>query len=117
MEVFFEVLREKTHVLVDLEEADTVSQIKQIIAGVIERPLSDIILKRPKNVELTVWETLDDKQVVRDLGYTPKTSKPDEPSILAFLLPEDQNEVRITPLSIPPPLPDAMQNNDMQVDN
>ncbi|CAD5230175.1 unnamed protein product [Bursaphelenchus okinawaensis] len=116
MELFFEILRDKTHIMVDVSESATVSDIKQIIAGVTQRPINDITLKRSKNGQLTDWEIVNDNQTLGGLGFTQKNAKPDDPAVMAFLLPEDDNQVNITPLSLPPPLPDAMQNNEMSVD-
>lgn len=78
--------------------------------------MEEITLKRPKNEAQTEWETLQGPESLAELGFTQKTAKPDEPCLLAFLFPEDKNQVVIDELSTPPPLPEAMQNNDMIVD-
>ncbi|CAD5210703.1 unnamed protein product [Bursaphelenchus xylophilus] len=116
MELFFEVLREKTHIMADVRENGTVADIKQIIAGVMQRPVAEITLKKSRGAQLTDWETISDEKALVDLGFTQKNAKPDDPAILVFLLPEDGGRVNITPLSTPPPLPEAMQHSEMNVD-
>ncbi|KAI6230084.1 hypothetical protein M3Y99_01099000 [Aphelenchoides fujianensis] len=109
MELFFEVQREKTHIMVDTRENGTVADIKQLIASITNVPIGDIALKRPTNDARTAWETMEDQKSLLELGFTQKNAKPDEPFLLTYTLPGD-NSVQLEPLSDPPPMPEQMQN-------
>ena len=102
-ELFFEVQRQKTHILADVRENGTAADIKKIISSVLQVrkhvcklffcechrfqvPTADVTLKKP-NESQTSWETLDASKPLLELGYSTKNAKPDEPAILAFVLP------------------------------
>ncbi|EFO24465.2 hypothetical protein LOAG_04024 [Loa loa] len=86
MELFFEILRRKTHIFCDVKENATVLEIKKIIEGILK-----------------------DRQTLTECGYTPQNSRAQAPAPLALVVANEEEDVIIEPLSIPPPVPDAMR--------
>ncbi|KAI6202834.1 hypothetical protein M3Y94_00485900 [Aphelenchoides besseyi] len=112
MELFFEVQRKTSHIMTDVAENGTVADIKKIVGGILNVPFNNITLKRSTNDARTSWVTLDSDKTLLELGFSQKNAKPDEPALLAYSLPEDNDSVELTPLSSPPPLPEQMTGND-----
>ncbi|KAH7727656.1 elongin B-like protein [Aphelenchoides avenae] len=114
MDLYFEVLRKKTHILCEARETSTVSELKKIIEGILKVSPKEQTLKRPVDEARSEWQALDDKKLLSDLGYNNKNAKADEPAVLALVLREDCDNVIIDPVSTPPPLPDAMRQRDSE---
>nr|CDQ01268.1 BMA-ELB-1 [Brugia malayi] len=106
-ELFFEILRRKTHIFCDVKENATVLELKKIIEGILKVPINKQILK--KQTEDGFWHTIEDRQTLSECGYTPQNSRAQAPAPLALVVANEEEDVIIEPLSIPPPVPDAMR--------
>lgn len=45
------------------------------------------MLKKPVNESREDWMILDDRSSLSDLGFTAKNARPDDPAVLALVLP------------------------------
>uniref|UniRef100_A0A914DW22 Ubiquitin-like domain-containing protein n=1 Tax=Acrobeloides nanus TaxID=290746 RepID=A0A914DW22_9BILA len=113
MDLHFEIINKKRHILCDARETATPIELKRIIEGILHISSEKQILKKPVNESRDEWVVLDDRSALSDLGFNTKNARPDEPAVLALLLPEDDGNVNIAEMSSPPPLPEAMRHRDM----
>lgn len=109
-ELYFEVQRKKQHLMVQARENSTAKDLKKIIEGILKVPPEKQSLRRPANEQRTEWAPFDEKQTLQELGFSPKNARADDPAMLVLVLPEDNDKPDICPLSIPPPVPEAMQS-------
>uniref|UniRef100_A0A915NHP3 Uncharacterized protein n=1 Tax=Meloidogyne floridensis TaxID=298350 RepID=A0A915NHP3_9BILA len=91
----------------------TAADLKMAIEVILKNSHSQVppksqSLRVPPNEQRTEWIVLDEKQTLQEAGFTPKNARADEPIVLALVLPEDNDRVNVTPVSLPPPIPDAM---------
>ncbi|KAF7634579.1 hypothetical protein Mgra_00006028 [Meloidogyne graminicola] len=108
-ELYFEVRRGKQHLMLQARENWTAADLKKAIEALLKVPPKNQSLRVPPNEQRTEWAVLDEKQTLQEAGFTPKNARADDPVMLALVLPEDNDRPLITPLSIPPPIPEAMQ--------
>uniref|UniRef100_A0A914LJF2 Ubiquitin-like domain-containing protein n=1 Tax=Meloidogyne incognita TaxID=6306 RepID=A0A914LJF2_MELIC len=107
-ELYFEVCRGKQHIMLQARENWTAADLKMAIEVILKVPPKNQSLRVPPNEQRTEWMVLDEKQTLQEAGFTPKNARADEPIVLALVLPEDNDRVNVTPVSLPPPVPDAM---------
>ena len=105
-ELFFEIQRKKIHLLVQARENWTAKDVKKLIEGILKIPVEKQSLRRSINEQ---WLQIDDKQTLQEQGFSPKNARADEPAVLALVIPEDNDKPDICPLSVAPPVPEAMQ--------
>ncbi|KAL7077922.1 hypothetical protein ACQ4LE_003435 [Meloidogyne hapla] len=115
-ELYFEVCRGKQHLMLQARENWTAADLKKAIEVILKVPPKNQSLRVPPNEQRTEWMVLDEKQTLQDAGFTPKNGRADEPIVLALVLPEDNDRIEICPVSIPPPVPDAMQGRHKDTD-
>ncbi|VDN05063.1 unnamed protein product [Thelazia callipaeda] len=106
-ELFFEILRRKVHIFCHVKESANVLELKKIVEGILKVPVNKQVLK--KRSEDGFWQTIEDGQTLCECGYTPLNSRAQAPSPLALVVTNEEEDVIIEPLSIPPPVPDAIR--------
>ncbi|KAL3124435.1 hypothetical protein niasHT_007718 [Heterodera trifolii] len=111
MELYFEILRKKQHLLVQARENWTAKDLKRVVEGILKVPPEKQTLCKPTNEQRTEWEAIDEKQTLHELGFTMKNARADGPAVLALVLPEDGKSPDIVPMTIAPPVPEAMAQN------
>ncbi|KHN72899.1 Transcription elongation factor B polypeptide 2 [Toxocara canis] len=107
MDLFFEILRRKTHIFCDAKETANVLELKRIIEGILKVPIKDQILK--KQVEDGGWVLLDDRKTLAESGFSQSNAKAQAPASIGLIVTTEEDELTIEPLSVPPPVPDAMR--------
>uniref|UniRef100_A0A914GRG1 Uncharacterized protein n=1 Tax=Globodera rostochiensis TaxID=31243 RepID=A0A914GRG1_GLORO len=108
MELYFEILRKKQHLLVQARENWTAKELKRVVEGILKVSPDKQSLRKPINELRTEWEPIDEKQTLHELGFTMKNARADDPAVLALVMSGDGNNPDLTPLSTPPPVPEAM---------
>lgn len=107
MDLFFEVLRRKTHIFCDIKENATVLELKKIIEGILKIPPQKQILK--KQTEDGLWQAIEDRQTLSECGFNLQNSRAQAPALIGLVVVNEDEDVIIEPLSVPPPVPDAMR--------
>uniref|UniRef100_A0A0N4U2F3 Ubiquitin-like domain-containing protein n=1 Tax=Dracunculus medinensis TaxID=318479 RepID=A0A0N4U2F3_DRAME len=112
-DLFFEIVRRKTHIFCDAAESANVLELKRIIEGILKIPVSkQELLKRSED---DAWQTLDDLQLLSHYGFTQQNTKAQSPAVIALCVRDglsivaEDDGVIIDELSSPPPIPDAMR--------
>ncbi|VDK51588.1 unnamed protein product [Anisakis simplex] len=107
MDLFFEILRRKTHVFCDAKETANVVELKRILEGILKVPVKDQILQ--KQTEDGNWVPLDDRKTLAENGFSQTNAKAQSPACIGLIITTEEDELTVEPLSIPPPIPDAMR--------
>ncbi|VDO50905.1 unnamed protein product [Onchocerca flexuosa] len=90
-ELFFEILRRKTHIFCDVKENATVLELKKIVEGILKVPINKQILK--KQNEDGYWQTIEDRQTLSECGYTPQNSRAQAPAPLALVFANGKHRI------------------------
>uniref|UniRef100_A0A9J2PRB8 Ubiquitin-like domain-containing protein n=1 Tax=Ascaris lumbricoides TaxID=6252 RepID=A0A9J2PRB8_ASCLU len=106
-DLFFEILRRKTHIFCDAKETANVLELKRIVEGILKVPVKDQILK--KQMEDSSWVLLDDRKTLAESGFSQANAKAQAPASIGLIVTTEEDELVIDPLSVPPPVPDAMR--------
>uniref|UniRef100_A0A5S6QPT7 Ubiquitin-like domain-containing protein n=1 Tax=Trichuris muris TaxID=70415 RepID=A0A5S6QPT7_TRIMR len=107
MEIFLEVQRQQLHVFVVMAENHTVSQLKEKLTSLFSVNPDDMRLHAGGNI-------LDDSQMLKDAGFMKGTCEASHPGVVGLSLRSSDGqweELSITPVSDPPPLPDVLQRS------
>jgi len=113
MDVFFMVRRKNMTIFLDAKETTTISEVKKMIEGITKVKPSDMRLYKDE-------EPMQDDKCLADYGYLTTTAKAQSPATIGLvyrITDGNMNEfepLEITPLSVPPELPDVMKS---QTDN
>uniref|UniRef100_A0A1I7T380 Ubiquitin-like domain-containing protein n=1 Tax=Caenorhabditis tropicalis TaxID=1561998 RepID=A0A1I7T380_9PELO len=109
-ELFFEVRRKKAHYYLDAEESDSVSNLKQMIAGILKEPLTNVELWK-LDEEGRKTQLLHDSARLVDCGYSSTNAKAQSPAAIGLRLIAADEQLEMTDVSTPPPIPDTMRQD------
>jgi len=109
MDVFLMVRRKKTSYFIDAKENTTVIELKKMLRGVTKKSVNDMRLYKDE----TPIQAYDDEKTLADLGFTSSTARAQAPATIGLVFRADAESafesLDITPLSIPPDLPEVMK--------
>uniref|UniRef100_A0A915DFZ3 Ubiquitin-like domain-containing protein n=1 Tax=Ditylenchus dipsaci TaxID=166011 RepID=A0A915DFZ3_9BILA len=114
MDLYFEIMRKKTHILCQAKDTSTVLELKKIVEGILKISTEKQTLKKATSESRTEWVSLEDKKTLAESGFTVKNAKADDPAVIGLVIPEDGDVMSIASLSTPPPLPEAMRHRDQE---
>uniref|UniRef100_A0AC35FIU1 Ubiquitin-like domain-containing protein n=1 Tax=Panagrolaimus sp. PS1159 TaxID=55785 RepID=A0AC35FIU1_9BILA len=111
--LYFEVLRGKTHFLCDYPEDATPIDIKKDIQKFLNFKVEDQVLKvQTISGEENDWNLLDDNKKLADQGLNTRVAKADSPLSIALIVTSREKDINIERMSSPPPMPEAMRNRE-----
>ncbi|CAD6198949.1 unnamed protein product [Caenorhabditis auriculariae] len=106
-ELFFEVQRKKSHFFLDAKENSTVFDLKCMIKDILKVSCQNVELFRLcENGQHT---QLDSRKTLAECGFNPTNARAQQPATIGMMLKGDDS-LEIEKLSTPPPIPDAMRN-------
>lgn len=106
MDVFLMIRRKNTTIFTDAKESTTVLELKKIIEGILKIPPVNQQLSNKDNVVMI------DNRLLCDYGLTSATAKAQCPAVVGLAVRQRSGQfepLEMTPLSIPPDLPDVMK--------
>ncbi|KAI2811424.1 hypothetical protein RDWZM_003766 [Blomia tropicalis] len=116
MDIFLMVRRKKLTIFLDAKENTSVYDVKRMIEGITKRKPEEQMLY--KDDGSGKWDTpLGNDKFLADYNLNASTAKAQLPATLglSFLAENGQFEqLEITPLSVPPELPDSMKPTESQ---
>uniref|UniRef100_A0A915EB35 Ubiquitin-like domain-containing protein n=1 Tax=Ditylenchus dipsaci TaxID=166011 RepID=A0A915EB35_9BILA len=68
-ELYFEVIRKKTHFFVQISGTSTVADLKKMIEGALKVGSEKQVLKKPSNSKLSRWTKLEDSWTLQQAGF------------------------------------------------
>ncbi|VDK52832.1 unnamed protein product [Gongylonema pulchrum] len=83
-DLFFEILRRKTHIFCDAKENATVMELKRIVEGILKLPVGKQILK--KQNDEGYWLPLSDEQTLSDCGFSSLNARAQAPASIALVV-------------------------------
>jgi transcription elongation factor B subunit 2 len=109
MDVFLMIRRKKVSYFIDAKESTSILELKKIIRGITKQPIDDMRLYKDDQF-LQPW---DDSKTLADIGFTSSTARAQAPATIGLVFRPDAESpfepLDITPLSIPPDLPEVMK--------
>jgi transcription elongation factor B subunit 2 len=112
MDVFLMVRRKKVSYFIDAKETTTVLELKKILRGITKQPIDDMKLYKDE----VALQPYDDPKTLGDIGFTSSTARAQAPATVGLVYRADADSafesLDITPLSIPPDLPEVMKPQD-----
>jgi len=103
------VRRKKTSYFIDAKETTTVLELKKILRGITKHPIDDMRLYKDD----VCLQPYDDPKTLGDIGFTSSTARAQSPASIGLVFRPDGDSafesLDITPLSIPPDLPEVMK--------
>jgi len=110
MDVFLTIRRQKSTIFTDAKETTSVAELKKIIHGITKVEPSDQRLYKDDNV-------MEDNRSLGDYQLNSTSAKSQSPAMIALVCKKPDGEfeaIDITPLSVPPDLPDVMKQQEHQ---
>uniref|UniRef100_A0A0N5B543 Transcription elongation factor B polypeptide 2 n=1 Tax=Strongyloides papillosus TaxID=174720 RepID=A0A0N5B543_STREA len=108
-DLYFEVLYSNSHFLIVLKESQTIDDMKELLEPLSEFSKDDMSLyKRPQS-EDKEWIRLNENVSLSDNGFDIIKASPQSPAQILIKLKSEGDVVNVEPVSLPPPLPEAMQ--------
>jgi transcription elongation factor B subunit 2 len=109
MDVFLMMRRKKVSYFIDAKETTTVVELKKMLRGITKQPIEDMKFYRDD----VCLQPYDDPKTLADIGFTSSTARAQAPGCIGVVFrPDSSSEFEtldITPLSIPPDLPEVMK--------
>jgi len=103
------VRRKKTSYFIDAKESTTVLELKKILRGITKQPVGDMRLYKDD----VCLQAYDDTKTLADIGFTSSTARAQAPATIGLVFRANADStfepLDITPLSIPPDLPEVMK--------
>ncbi|MFH4984353.1 hypothetical protein AB6A40_011062 [Gnathostoma spinigerum] len=113
MDLYFEVLRRKTHIFCDVKENAQVLELKKIIEGILKIPPNQQILK--KQNDGGGWIEMEEGKSLAEYGFTQRIARAQAPATIGLMVIGEDEDVMIEPLSVPPPVPDVMRQKSVPI--
>jgi transcription elongation factor B subunit 2 len=103
------VRRKKTSYFIDAKENTTVVELKKMLRGITKKSVNDMRLYKDD----TPIQPYDDDKTLSDLGFTSSTARAQAPATIGLVFKAEGESafetLDMTPLSIPPDLPEVMK--------
>ncbi|CAI5446132.1 unnamed protein product [Caenorhabditis angaria] len=106
-DLYFEVLRKKSHYFLDAKETATIKDLKLMIQGILKLDPSSIELWKLE--EEGKKSVLVDATTLADCGFSATNAKAQMPAQLGLQIRGEDEDVKFDDVSLPPPIPDALQ--------
>uniref|UniRef100_A0A0N4ZV86 Transcription elongation factor B polypeptide 2 n=1 Tax=Parastrongyloides trichosuri TaxID=131310 RepID=A0A0N4ZV86_PARTI len=108
-DLYFEALHGNSHYLLILKESQTVHEMKDLLEPLAELSKDDMSLFKRSQPD-GEWVKLNETSILSDNGFDIQKASPQAPAQILIKLKSEGDNINIEPVSIPPPLPEAMQN-------
>uniref|UniRef100_A0AC35TU81 U3 small nucleolar RNA-associated protein 25 homolog n=1 Tax=Rhabditophanes sp. KR3021 TaxID=114890 RepID=A0AC35TU81_9BILA len=109
-DLFFEVLHGSDHYFLIMKEAQQVSEMKSMLEQLIKLESIEFTLMKRGITNLDEWSLLQDSTMLTEAGFDHMNANSQAPAVIAIRVTSEGDEINVTPVSIPPPLPESMQN-------
>uniref|UniRef100_A0A0K0EJT0 Transcription elongation factor B polypeptide 2 n=1 Tax=Strongyloides stercoralis TaxID=6248 RepID=A0A0K0EJT0_STRER len=108
-DLYFEALHSNSHFLIILKESQTISDMKELLEPLSEFSKDEMSLYKKSQNEDKDWIKLNDNVSLSDNGFDTAKASPQSPAQILIKLKSEGDIVNVESVSLPPPLPEAMQ--------